>query len=246
MKWKILALMGLAMSVLAGCASKPTAESIQKDEAAAMAAREAAEAKRNARADEKAERYLKRVPEWVSTPPRGDGAFVYAVGSGQSSKFDVARQKAQLTGEFGLAKQYRQALSGSERLFQRDAGGTGGVQERYTALIDKLVDRVQLVGHEVVKSETVVVDGGQYQTWVLMKLSFDDMEKILAKQRGDAGLEASIEKQFEELDRRLKELRTEQKADAQQGKTGVSSLGSPVPAERAPTEGERGAKVAAN
>lgn len=211
--------------LLAGCSSTPTAVTIQKDEAAAAAAREAAEAKRMARADERAEKYLKRVPDWVSNPPRGDGAFVYAVGSGQSSKFDLSRQKAVLTGEFGLAKQYRQALSGQERMYQRDNGGTSGTQERYTVLIDKLVDRVQLVGHEVIKTETLVVDGGQYQTWVLMKLSFEDMEKILARQRSDAGADAAIDKQFEELDRRLKELRLEQRAEVRAAKPSPSALG---------------------
>lgn len=216
-------------AALAGCPSTPTAVKIQKDEAAAAEAREAAEAKRMARADDKAEKYLKRVPDWVSNPPRGDGSFVYAVGSGQSSKFDLSRQKAVLTGEFGLAKQYRQALSGQERMYQRDSGGTSGAQERYTVLIDKLVDRVQLVGHEVIKTETLVVDGGQYQTWVLMKLSFDDMEKILARQRTDAGMDAAIDKQFDELDRRIKELRAEQREAAKNAGQRADSLGLPPP-----------------
>ena len=234
----LILLLGLA--VLAGCSSKPTAISIQKDEEALAEARDAAEAKRIARANEKAEKFLKRVPEWVTTPPRGDGVNVYAVGSGVSSKLDVARQKAVLTGEFGLAKQYRQALSGSERMYQRDGSGTAGVQERYTLLIDKLVDRVELVGHEVVRSETIAVDGGQYQTWVLMKLSFDDMERILARQRDQTAADASIDRQFEELDRRLQELRKEQREDRAAAKAAVTapavevkkpdeSLGAPPP-----------------
>lgn len=213
----------LGIAVLAGCSTKPTALSIQKDEEALTEAREAAEAKRIARANEKAEKFLKRVPDWVTTPPRGDGVNVYAVGSGVSSKLDVARQKAVLSGEFGLAKQYRQALSGSERMYQREGSGTAGVQERYTLLIDKLVDRVELVGHEVVRSETIAVDGGQYQTWVLMKLSFDDMERILARQRDQSAADASIDRQFEELDRRLKELRKEQREDRAASKAAVTA-----------------------
>lgn len=74
-----------------------------------------------------------------------------------------------------------------------------------------------------------MVDGGQYQTWVPMKLSFDDMEKILARQRTDAGMDAAIDKQFDELDRRIKELRAEQREAAKNAGQRADSLGLPPP-----------------
>jgi len=197
---------------LVGCASKPNAVSIAKDEAAADAARSAAERKRSARATEAAEKFLGKVPAWVGEPPRPDGMNVYAVGEGQSTRLDLARKKALLTAEFGLAKQYKQALSGSERLFQRDSA-TGSPQERYTLLIDKLVDSVPLVGHQQVRQEVVVVDG-MFYSYVLMKLSFDEMEKIISKQKA-ASQDKEIDAQFDELDRRLKAYRAEQQTGAQ-------------------------------
>jgi hypothetical protein len=204
-------LMSVALLVLVtglfGCASKPNAVSIAKDEAAAEAARSEAERKRSAKATEAAEKFLAKVPAWVAEPPRSDGVNVYAVGEGQSSRLDLARKKALLTAEFGLAKQYKQALSGSERLYQRDSA-SGIPQERYTLLIDKLVDSVTLVGHQQVRQEVVVVDG-TYHSYVLMKLSFEEMERIISKQKA-ASQDKEIDAQFDELDRRLKAYRAEQ------------------------------------
>jgi hypothetical protein len=208
-------MMSLAVLVLVtglfGCASKPTSVSIAKDEAAAEAARNEAERKRSERATAAAEKFLAKVPAWVSEPPRSDGMHVYAVGEGQSTRLDLARKKAVLTAEFGLAKQYKQALSGSERLFQRDAP-TGLPQERYTLLIDRLVDSVPLVGSQQVRQEVVVIDG-TFHSYVLMKLSFEEMERHIAKQKA-ATQDKEIDAQFDELDRRLKAHRAEQQAGA--------------------------------
>ncbi len=208
---------------LVGCASKPTGLSIAKEEAAVAAAREKANAERLERETKSAEAYLKRVPSWVSDPPRSDGDAVYAVGSGESKRLDLAQRKAVLTAEFDLAKQYKQALSGSEQLFQRDGGGSATPQERYTLLIDRLVEQVELAGQEVIRRETVVRDGA-YHHFVLMKLTWADMQRVLARQRAGS-VDRSIDEQFAELDRRLRanrELKLREAA-AQGGTTGSGS-----------------------
>lgn len=219
-------------AVLAGCASKPTGLAIAKEEAQIAAAREKVAAERLERETKAAEGYLKRVPSWVSDPPRADGEAVYAVGTGESRRLDLAQRKAVLTAEFDLAKQYRQALSGSEQLFQRDGGGSASPQERYTLLIDRLVDRVELAGQEVIRRETVVRDG-VYHHFALVKLSWQDMERVLARQRAGS-VDKSIDEQFAELDRRLRahrEQRRQEAAGVQQGSSSVSAAadaGAPV------------------
>lgn len=206
----LLAAVVSLLMVLGGCAQN-SAVKLAKDARAAAEVREEATRERMARANEEVDAFLKSVPDWVAEPPQGDGTFVWGVGSGRSGRHDLALKKARLTAEFELAKQVRQALSGSERLYQRD-GANGQTQERYTLLIDKLVDRVNLVGHEVSKSVTVA-SGSQFQTWVLMRLSFDAMEKMLAVQRSGSE-DSSINQLFEDLDRRLREYREQQRAAA--------------------------------
>lgn len=196
-----------ALLLTAGCSSKPTASSILKQEAALQEGRDAAAARRIEARNDEGRKQIARLPDWVTSPPRADGEFVYAVGSGVSSRYDLARQKAVLGAEFNLAKQYKQALSGSEQMYQRDTGGIAGAQERYTLLIDRLVDRVQLAGQEVVSSEAYM-EAGRLQVWVLMKLSFDELERVLARQRA-ASVNADIDAQFQRLEERLQQYRKE-------------------------------------
>jgi len=206
-----LALIGLA-AVLAGCASKPTGLDIAKEEAKIAAARDKVAAEKLERETKAAQAFLKRVPSWVSDPPRADGQAVYALGTGEGKRLDMAQRKAVLTAEFDLAKQYRQALSGSEQLFQRDGGGSAVPQERYTLLIDRLVDRVELAGQEVIRRETIVHEGVFYH-YVLLKLSWQDMERVLARQRAGS-VDKSIDEQFVELDRRLRAHREQKRQEA--------------------------------
>lgn len=44
------------------------------------------------------------------------------------------------------------------------------------------------------------------QVWVLMKLSFDELERVLARQRA-ASVNADIDAQFERLEQRLQQYR---------------------------------------
>lgn len=204
----------LAVVLMAGCASKPDAATIAKDEAKLEAARNAAAAKRVEARNEALEANLKKVPEWVLVPPRADGEFVYAVGEGKSPSLAVARDMATLLAEFNLAKRYQDALSGQERA-SRQGYGAKVVEDRYSLLVDRLVDRVPLRGQEVIKSEVVVMDG-QYVQWVLMKLSFDQMERILRNQR--AGLaKDEMAADFDALEKRLKAYREEQRNAAAAG-----------------------------
>lgn len=206
-----------------GCSSPPTAKDIAKDEAAAAEVRARAEAERLARDEKAAERYMGNVPAWALVPPRADGDGFYAVGIAESSRLDLALKKAMLTAEFGLAKNYKAVISGNERQYQRD-GGKGAVSERYTLLIDQVVDRVPLAGYEVVKREFKTIDG-TYHTFVLLKLSYEELNKALAAAK-KAEADASIDEQFAELERRLDKYKAARAADAQTKLLANANVGS--------------------
>jgi ribosome-associated translation inhibitor RaiA len=209
-----LAVAGLA-ALVSGCSSPPTAKDVARDETAAAEVRARAEADRLAREEKAAERYMGSVPAWALVPPRADAEGFYAVGISESSKLDTALKKAMLTAEYGLAKNYKAVISGNERQYQRDAG-RGAVSERYTLLIDQVVDRVPLAGYEVAKREVRTIDG-TFHTFVLLKLSYDELNKALANAK-KAEADASIDEQFAELERRLDKYKAARAAEAAQGK----------------------------
>ncbi|MBK6616700.1 hypothetical protein [Ottowia sp.] len=183
-----------------------------RDEAAASEVRAKAEAARKQADQKTAEQYMERVPQWALVPPPPDVDGIYAVGIAESSRMDMATRKSMLTAEFGLAKSLKAVVSGSERQYQRDSG-RAGLTERYTLLIDQVVDRVPLAGYHVVKREVRPIDG-TYHSFVLLRLSYDQLGKALASAK-QAESDASIDEQFAELERRLDKYREQRLAESQ-------------------------------
>lgn len=189
-------------AALVGCASKPTAESMQKDQIKANELRAAAEASQSEKRQVRNEAYLEGIPQWALQPPKPDAGGMYAVGSGESQSLSVAQKKAMLDAEFGLAKQYRQELSGSERSYTQERNDQS-LSSQYTQLIDKLVTRVPVVGFEVVKQEVKSMHG-TFHSWILLKLPYAQFNQVLQEQRADA-VDTTVQKAFDEFDQRLKE-----------------------------------------
>ncbi len=217
MLWAALA----ACMVVSGCASGPSAADISKDQARADEIR-AKQEKERLEADQKmAQKKIDATPEWVINPPRPDAGGFYGVGIASSSNMDIALKKGMLAAEFELAKQYRSIVSGNARQFQRDDGGRSGASERFTQLVDQLVDRVELSGYEVAKREVKALDG-QFQTYVLLRLSYERLERsVQAARAGER--DRGIDEQFAELERRLDKFRDERKASVAQGAAALSA-----------------------
>ncbi|WP_342616749.1 hypothetical protein [Rhodoferax sp. GW822-FHT02A01] len=206
MKTKHLALSALSAAMLMGCASKPTAESLQRDQLKAEELRAKADAAKAEKRQVQNEAFIEGIPSWALQPPKPDSGGFYAVGAAESQSLSVAQKKAMLDAEFGLAKQYRQELSGSERSFTQERNDQS-LSNQYTQLIDKLVSRVPVVGFEVVKQEAKSIQG-TFHSWVLLKLPFAQFNRVLQEQRAEA-VDVTVQKAFDDLERRLKERAAE-------------------------------------
>lgn len=210
---------------ITGCSSAPTMEQSAKDEVRASEIRAKAEEERRAREQKRMEAEIVQVPEWALKPPRPDSAGVYAAGMSESDTMRVALRKAMLEAEFGLAKNFNQELSGSERLYAQDNGGRAGA-EQYTVLIDKLVSQVPVVGFEVVHQEVKALDG-KYVVYVLVKLPYAQFNRVLQEQRAMA-TDQTAAAAFDDLERRINRRRQQMREDGanQQegaGRTGISA-----------------------
>lgn len=230
---KVLITLSLVVFALGGCASKSTVENMQKDLAQANEIREKAEETRLQKKQKLAEEFLDSRPIWAVEIPKPDTTGLYAVGSAESSNYNVSLKKAMLDGEFGLAKAYKQELSGSERSYTQERNDRN-LNTQYTALIDKLVARVPVVGFEVVKQEVKAIHGA-YQSWVLLKLPYVEFNKVMQEQAANS-MDSKVREAFDDLDRRVKtriadrlnEQQVEQdmklkemKAQSELGKAGV-------------------------
>lgn len=197
-KLSIFACSAMVM-LMAGCsATDPVQQHLELQKAA------------QEQAIENAKDQLASVPKWVITPPAADDSGMYGVGNSSSKDMSMAMKKARLQAEFELAKLYKQELSGSERLYQRD-NAAGEVVQSSEFLIDKLVDAVPVVGYSVVDQKVQLDPTGKFRAYTLLKLPYDEFNKVLMSAKS-ATEDVRQLMAFEDLERRL-EKRRQQKAD---------------------------------
>ena len=220
----VVLLMGVLMS---GCSSAPTREQLAKDDVRASEIRARAEDEKRALAQKRIETEISQVPEWVLKQPRSDDTGVYAVGISESDKMRVAIHKAVLEAEFGLAKIFNQELSGSERLYSQDNNSKLN-NEQYTALIDKLVSQVPVVGFEVVNQEVRAIDA-KFNAYVLVKLPYAQFNRALQDQRSKTE-DKTIVKAFDDLEHRLSQRRQQILDEERQQKIQDSAKQAGLPA----------------
>lgn len=248
--------LGISLTVavcmaLGACSSTRTLSDIAKEAAKAEKVREEANDARLDRKQERLEAKLKATPKWALEAMRIDGDGVYAVGFGESDQPSVAIKKATLEAEFGLAKKYRQELSGQERISVSDKGERG-LSQGYGQLIDSLIASVPMNGHQVLEQEVKAVQG-QVSAWVLMKMSHEQMQQM-AKRESGAAEDARMSAAFADLERRVRErredeLRAQERRQAMRIKEMGASAevvreGSAAPAAVAPQAGADGSKAA--
>ncbi|KGM38710.1 hypothetical protein JY96_21285 [Aquabacterium sp. NJ1] len=155
------------------------------------------------------------------------------MGIGKSSDLRTSMRKAMLDGEFGLAKLYNQELSGSERSYNQEQGGA--LTQQYTELIDKLVTQVPVVGLETIKQDVKSI-GGEFNTFVLVKLPYTEFNRVLQQQKAQAH-DAKIAAAFSDLERRVSERQAQRAKEAREAQTATLTASVPATASSAAESG---------
>jgi len=201
--------------LLNACASpkEKSAKEVMESQQEITKMQQEADKERKVAAQESAEKSLDQFPGWALQVPAPDGTGVYAVGIADADKVPMALKKAQLEAEYGLAKLYNQELAGGERSSVQDNGNNSSSQ--YTALIEKLVDYVPVVGFVQVKQEVKAIDG-RFHAFILLKLPYSEFNQVIQDQKKNAATQQDREL-FEDLERRLEKRREDRAAEALQG-----------------------------
>lgn len=195
-------------SALSGCSNSPDTEMAKRLVALEESQREMI-ARQKAEEQAQREKELDVSPDWFLEPPKPDSTGFYGVGYMKSKHMGHALKGARLNAEADLAKQYKQELSGSERAFEQ-GNGDGDVSLQTTFLVDKIIDSVPIVGYTVVEQKMTPVDG-VYETFVLLKLPYDEFNKVLLSEKSKE-FDKKVQGHFDDLERRLKDRRAEKAA----------------------------------
>jgi hypothetical protein len=187
---------------ISACASNDVADRIEAVQEAQQIARET----QAEQAQDQREEEMDASPDWFLSPPLADGTGFFGVGYAKSKHMGHALKSAKLQAEFDLAKVYKQELSGSERAFER-GNSDGDVQVQTTFLIDKIIDAVPIIGYQVIEQKMIPING-VYETFVLLKLPYDQFNEVLQSQRQNS-LDKTVQASFDDLDRRLAQRRTQ-------------------------------------
>lgn len=179
--------LGVVVGIFAGCASTPDSHAIAKQEKELQELRYELEQAQKKREEKRLSKTLDDVPSWVVEPPRYDSTGIYGVGVASSDSIPLVMKKAKLQAEYEIAQQLRQEISGLERSYAED-GFSRGSSEQFQQAVERFVSAVPMRGQEIVKREISVVDG-KYTAYVLMKLSFEQMQKILDQQQASPEVE---------------------------------------------------------
>jgi hypothetical protein len=202
----------LAVLITLGLSACSSTDDVYERIAEIEEAREDRIAMQQEKMQEKAEETLDVAPDWFFEPPQADATGFFGVGYSKSKHMGHALKAAKLQAEFALAKMYKQELSGSERAFER-GDSEGNVATQTTFLVDKIVDAVPVIGYDVIEQKMTPVEG-VYETFVLLKLPYDEFNKVLQSQR-QAELDTTVQAAFDDLERRLKDRRVEREQAAQ-------------------------------
>ncbi|MCE2571659.1 hypothetical protein [Motilimonas eburnea] len=209
----VLVTAAASMLLLSACSSKMSAEDIAEEQIEIAKMREEARKERIEQENERMEDELSLVPDWFLTPPGPDGTGIYAVGTAHSKSLGFAVKKARLQAYAELAKQYKLELSGQERSRQKDIGIEGDYTDTSELLIDAVFDNVALVGVETIKNKPVVMDG-QKHIFMLVKLPYDEFNRMLQQQRS-LNNDAEFRRAFDDLEARLERRRQNRMEDEQ-------------------------------
>ena len=209
--------LGLA-AVLAGCTSQETKDSL------------AAEKERQRMIDRKndaIEDAIDDLPRWAKKVPKPDAVGIYGFGMADSTNLQLAIRKSLMQAEFSVAAAYQQEISGSERLYNSD--NAAGVNVQYQGLIDKLIQRVPIVGYAV-REQKIQAFEGRYQVLTLLHMPYDEYNQALRSQRAKAQSQ-EMKDAFDDLERRIDKRRAEELgySNSENKKLNNEILTAPVP-----------------
>lgn len=149
------------------------------------------------------------LPSWFLSPPIADDAL-YAIGVGESSKLQMAMNKASDWARQELSRVISVKVSTMTKQFLEEAGVDDVSQTtEFTEVVSKSIASNSISGSKIKEQEIKETDDGKYIAYCLVELKLADMTGAIdeiVKQNSAAFAKLQANRAFDDLANELKEL----------------------------------------
>jgi len=150
------------------------------------------------------------IPEWIINPPADTNEFLYGTGEAQSSRLNIARNRADIAAKTELASKMGEKIEALQKLFEEevDSDSISMYSGAFTNATQIIVSQ-ELRGVSTTERKFSARDGNGYISYVLMQMPVgtarEQLENALSRDE-EMYIRFKESKAFEELQNNLERL----------------------------------------
>lgn len=153
---------------------------------------------------------IEDIPEWYTSPPQDNEEYLYGVGNANSTRLNIARQRAEIDAKSNLAAKLGQKIEDLQKLFEEeiDSDQVSSYSGAFTNAT-QLITSQELRGVSTQEQKFSPTEDGNYVAYVWLQMPVgearDQLEKALSRDE-EMYIRFKESKAFEELQNNLNRL----------------------------------------
>jgi len=149
------------------------------------------------------------IPEWIINPPVDNNEFLFATGEAESSRMNIARNRAEIAAKSELAGKLGEKIEALQKLFEEEVDSdTASMYSGAFTNATRIVTSQELRGVATVERKFSAKDGG-YISYILMQIPVGtariQLESALSREE-EMYIRFKESRAFEELQNNLERL----------------------------------------
>jgi hypothetical protein len=150
------------------------------------------------------------IPEWVLTPPTDNNEFLFSTGEAESSRMNIARNRAEIAAKQELASKLGEKIEALQKLFEEEVDtDTASMYSGAFTNATQLILSQELRGVATAERRFSAKEGGGYISYVLMQMPVGsaraELERALSREE-EMYIRFKESRAFEELQQNLERL----------------------------------------
>lgn len=150
------------------------------------------------------------IPAWILYPPVDSNEFLYATGEAESSRMNIARNRAEIAAKSELAGKLGEKIEALQKLFEEEVDSdTASMYSGAFTNATRIITSQELRGVSINERKFSAKEGGGYISYVLMQIPVgtarDQLENALSREE-ELYIRFKESRAFEELQNNLERL----------------------------------------